>query len=268
MIHSGQSEASSPARQKGVDGSPITYSRAPHEEAAKDAAVQVALLWLAHKDVGGGCVAHEHAVPRSQGGQVSHGPCLCQQALGPGVAGVLCACMGATRLVDPAVRGARQWSSCGSRSDEQEQHALGMQGMEFGDLSCWVAPTGGMLFVVWEPFQLDTCWSTLQLRQQEQPARCAASSNEQCAPAGLLLLLGAARCARRSSATFWRSANRALSSAVCGSSGLTRVDLLVNASRATKVKRATRLGLSCCAWEPQYNCIPESCLAYCSDRRM
>ena len=65
----------------------------PHEEAAEDTAVQIALLWLAHEGVAGSCVPHEHAVPRRKRWQICHGTRLCQQPLCPRMAGVRCICM-------------------------------------------------------------------------------------------------------------------------------------------------------------------------------
>jgi len=58
-------------------------STSPHDEAAKDSAMYIALLRLAHKGVLHGCVTHEHGIARCEGGHINHSPCLIQQLLCP-----------------------------------------------------------------------------------------------------------------------------------------------------------------------------------------
>lgn len=48
----------------------------PHQEAAKHAAMDVALLRLTHEGVLHDSVLHQQGLTRSQGGHICHSPCL------------------------------------------------------------------------------------------------------------------------------------------------------------------------------------------------
>jgi hypothetical protein len=69
-----------------VDSRKSKLVRPAHQEAAKDAAVHVALLRLARERVAQGCTAHEHRIACCEARHVLHDLCLCLQARCPHVA--------------------------------------------------------------------------------------------------------------------------------------------------------------------------------------
>lgn len=84
VIKSSTSRIARSSQTSRVRSSMMDHGRGPpHEEAAKDAAVHVALLGLAGEGVGQLGGLHQHRIPPRQGWQVQHCACLCQQRLRP-----------------------------------------------------------------------------------------------------------------------------------------------------------------------------------------